>query len=190
MLLSLALLAGCKKEPEQPKMQPDIIKIRSICELATLECYYHNVAKAIKSAGTGITHIGEKDRAFWIEYDGIVRLGVDMSQVTMSMEGNVVTVTMPPAKVLEVTVNNDSYNAHSYIVSPDNIFGNEITAADATTSVRDAQEAMKQAAEGNRTLLVNAQERAKKLIENYIRQIGDAIGLNYTVVWAYTEENK
>ena len=38
---------------------PDIAQIRTICELATLECYYHNVAKSVKEKGSGLLHIGE-----------------------------------------------------------------------------------------------------------------------------------
>ena len=42
-------------------------EVFEISELATLECYYHNVAKSTKTKGTGLTHVGEKERKFWIE---------------------------------------------------------------------------------------------------------------------------
>ena len=38
--------------------EPDLSQVRSICKLATLECYYHNVAKSNKEAGTGLSHWG------------------------------------------------------------------------------------------------------------------------------------
>ena len=49
--------------------EPDITQIRSICNLSTLECYFHNVAKSKKEAGSFL----EKDREFWIEYTGTAK---------------------------------------------------------------------------------------------------------------------
>lgn len=42
-------------------LEPDLAQIRSICDLATLECYYHNVAKSTKEKGSD-WHIWEKRR--------------------------------------------------------------------------------------------------------------------------------
>ena len=56
-ILLISLLSGCGKsedKEEAKSTEPDIMQIRSICKLATVECYYHNVAKSEKSAGTGI----------------------------------------------------------------------------------------------------------------------------------------
>ena len=44
---------------------------------------------------------------------------------------------------------------------------------------------MKQTAQENTALLTNAQSRAKDLIENYIKQIGKATGVEYTIHWEY-----
>ena len=66
-LIGVSFLSSCsKKEAPSPETNdsleqeiiqrasvPDISQIRSICELATLECYYHNVAKSIKEKGKG-----------------------------------------------------------------------------------------------------------------------------------------
>lgn len=188
MALVLSMMIGCmtacggRKTIEE---KPDITTIRSICEMATLECYYHNVATSEKARSKGFFHIGEKDRKFWIEYDGVVKLGIDMSQVKMSVENNDITITIPEAKVLSVTVNEDSYNKDSFIAEEDAINGNKITAEDATQAVKAANEVMKQTAQENTALLTNAQSRAKDLIENYIKQIGKATGVEYTIHWEY-----
>lgn len=50
-----------KTETENTVSKPELSQIRSICELATLECYYHNVAKSTKTKGTGLAHVGEKE---------------------------------------------------------------------------------------------------------------------------------
>lgn len=47
---------------------------------------------------------------------------------------------------------------------------------------------MEQAAAKNTALLSNAQERAQKLLEDYINNIGDAIGKEYNIKWVYIED--
>lgn len=181
-------VSGCGKSEDKEaakSTEPDIMQVRSICKLATVECYYHNVAKSEKPAGTGIWHFGEKDRQFWIEYTGTVKLGIDMSKVQMKVNGTDVTVTIPEAEVQQVNVDDDSYNSDSYIFSEDGINKNEITAEDATGAVENARNEMIKTAEENTALLVNAQERAKKMIENYIMQLGETTGTEYQITWKY-----
>ena len=192
-ILLISLLSGCGKSEDKEaakSTEPDIMQVRSICKLATVECYYHNVAKSEKPAGTGIWHFGEKDRQFWIEYTGTVKLGIDMSKVQMKVNGTDVTVTIPEAEVQQVNVDDDSYNSDSYIFSEDGINKNEITAEDATGAVENARNEMIKTAEENTALLVNAQERAKKMIENYIMQLGETTGTEYQITWKYEGESE
>ncbi len=77
------MLVLAKEEVNIAANEPALSQVRSICELATLECYYHNVAKSTKTKGTGLAHVGEKERKFWIEYTGVARIGIDMSDVNM-----------------------------------------------------------------------------------------------------------
>lgn len=86
--------------------------------------------------------LGKKDRQFWIEYTGTVKLGIDMSKVQMKVNGTDVTVTIPEAEVQQVNVDDDSYNSDSYIFSEDGINKNEITAEDATGAVENARNEM------------------------------------------------
>lgn len=191
LAMLISTITGCSKPIENKKSteEPEITQIRSICELATLECYYHNVAKSVKTAGKGITHIGEKDRKFWIEYEGTVKLGIEMSKVKMAIEGDSITISIPEAKVLDVKVNEDSYNPDSYIESKDSFNSNKITADDTTKAVNDAKKEMEKSAQQNSALLMNAQDRAKELIENYINQLGEATGNKYTINWEYLDNS-
>lgn len=192
LAMFVCFLSACSasRSTSSGNQVPNISQIRSICELATLECYYHNVAKSVKPKQEGIMHIGEKDRDFWIEYTGTVKLGIDMSQVSMDMDDNNVTITLPKAEVLEVSVDEDSYNEDSYIMDQDGWNKNKITAEDATEAIKVAKEEMKQTAMENSSLLLNAQERAKKLIENYLVRIGDAVGVEYDIDWKYIDEKE
>lgn len=185
-LLLLLLVTGCGNTTESVE-EPEISKIRSICELATLECYYHNVAQSVKQPEKGISHWGEKEREFWVEYDGTVKLGVDMSKVQMSVSNEDITITIPEAKILNVQVNPLTYNEDSYIMSNDGWNSNKITAEDATQAVHEAKLNMEKTAQENTALLINAQNRAKELIENYIKKIGDAAGTKYNITWEYLD---
>ena len=182
MTLSFAI-CGCGSE--KIDVEPETTQIRSICKLATLECYYHNVAKATKAKGTGLLHTGEKDRKFWVEYDGIVSIGIDMEKVKMEVDGSTVTITIPHAEVLGVKVDEKSYNKDSILEDADAINSNKITAQDVTSAVQDSINYMKESAGNNSSLLANAEDRAIKLIENYVRQIGALNGTDYKVRWDY-----
>ena len=86
MIIALPL-AGCGKK------EADFSETKAICELATLKCYYHNTSE-LKQEASGIGkvfgNIGYKKA--WIEYDGIVKLGIDASKVKIEPNGNKVKV--------------------------------------------------------------------------------------------------
>lgn len=188
VLIMSLILCSCSNNKKKPKLEPDIVQLQAICQLATLESYYHNVAMSIKTKGTGIEHIGEKEREFWIEYTGIARIGVDMSQISMTIDGDNVTVTMPEAELLSIEIDESSLTEDSYVTSQDGFWNkNEITAEDQTEAIANAQEEMKASVEANTTLMANAKERAKKLIENYILQLGAACDVEYNIIWEDAE---
>lgn len=166
---------------------PQIDKIKMICELATLECRYHNVAKSVKEAGTGLSHFGEKERIFWIEYTGIAEISFKIEDLKMRQDGTNITITLPEPQVT-CRVDSDSWTQDSYVISDDQwIQKNPITAADQVQAVNDAQTAMEEDIRNNSSLLNTAKLQAKELIENYIAQIGEATGVTYTVSWEETE---
>ena len=184
------VLTGCGKQETVQMPEPKIEQVRSICNLATVQCYYHNVAKSEKKAEKGLTHLGEKDRKFWIEYTGIANLGIDVAEVQMNVDGTEIEVTLPEAKLLNISIDRKTLNEDSYISSADGLNKNEITAEDQTAAINQAQQEMQKTVAANTTLLLNAQNRAKKLIENYIVQLGEAAGVEYHITWKYSETSK
>ena len=186
VLLLLCILSGCSnKNSKKIIEEPDILQVRNICNLATLDCYYHNVAISKKEAEPGISHIGEKDRTFWIEYTGIVRLGINMSNVEMVISGENIEITLPEAEVLNITIDKTTLGEESYISSQDGWNNNKITADDQTEAINKAQNEMKETVDNNSSLLLLAQNRAKILIENYINQLGEAAEITYNIKWKY-----
>ncbi len=186
-IMTMCTLCSCGQE--KVEAQPDVLQIRNICELATLECYYHNVAKSTKTKGTGITAIGEKDREFWTEYTGVVKIGIDMSEVAMEVKDTEVKITLPAARLLESHVDESTYNAESCIFSEDGFINkNKITAEDQRAAITNAQLEMENQVINDKSLLLNAQNRAQTLIENYINQLGEMVGVEYTITWIYTDK--
>lgn len=178
--LTLLTCAACGGKKEAvPEIAPQVSRMRSICELAVMECYYHNVAKYKEEDAEGIW-LWKKDKHFWIEYSGVVELGVDASLVAMEIEGDTVTITLPEARVLSCTVDSSSLTEDSFIVDKSSA---KITAEDETAAFAQAQARMEEAASGDQVLLASARERAQTLLEAYVKNIGAAVGREYTVRW-------
>lgn len=178
MLLSLTA-CGQSKDPQTA--QPNVSQMLTICELATMECYYHNVAKYYEADATdGLLGLGKKDKHFWIEYSGVVKLGVDVSQVEIQVEDDLVSIVLPPAEVLDCTVDSASLTADSFIVDKKSA---DIEAADEVKAFQQAQAKMEENAKADKALLANAQQRAKDLLEAYLTNLGQALGREYTIQW-------
>ena len=108
-----------------------------------------------------------------------------MSKVSMKIEGENITISMPNAKLLSIDI--EELTQDSYIISDDGWNENKITAEDQTAAINDAQAAMKKSVESNSALLLNAQNRAKNLIENYINKMGELSRVSYTIQWEYED---
>lgn len=178
-------LTGCGKETKTA----DFSGVTSVCELATLKCYYHNVAKAeTEASGMFAKWLKTGYKKIWTEYSGIIEYGIDISQVTVSEpdKDGVVTVTIPDAQVLNVDVDEDSLGAPL----TDTGFLTSITTEEKTITLAGAQEAMEQQAKENTEMLAQAKARAKTLIEEYIKNVGEGIGEEYTVEWKDAEPSE
>lgn len=188
MIASLLALCACGDASVPPATEePQITQMRTICELATMDCYYHNVAKYYeKDADKGILGFGKKDKKFWVEYSGEVTIGLDATLVALQVSGDQVTITIPPATVLGAKVYSDSLSNDSYIIDKDSA---DITAEDQTRVFENAQADMLAQASNDHLLLFNAQQRAQMLLEDYVTNIGNAIGVTYQINWIYLDEN-
>ncbi len=170
----LLTLTGCGKR------EADFSETKAICELATLKCYYHNTSEIRQEAsgiGKWIGNIGYKKA--WIEYDGIVKLGVDASKVKIEVEDNIVKVFVPNATILGVDVDVDTI---SETISKTGWF-TKITTEERAEAQKKAQQDMKEKAENNTALLSQATQRAKETIEDYIINVGNLIDVEYEIEW-------
>lgn len=157
--------------------------VDEICELAVLRCYYHDVAEYEKQPDGlfkyGLFQYGYKK--LWLEYDGIVEVGIDVNEVQIDQpdENGVVRIYVPDAKILNVDV--DEYSMSDPIVDT-GVF-TTITSEEKANAFSAAQVTMKENAETDKSILNKARNNAKELLEQYIVNLGKQMGQKYKVEW-------
>ena len=124
-LAVIMLFTACGKKGEEVTKELSITQMQTICELATLKCYYHNVAKLTKEKEV---LWWDTSAELWIEYSGIVKLGVDIANLDMQVDGDQVTITMPKAEVLSCQVDQTSLNEDSYYTTREGLGAEKINA--------------------------------------------------------------
>lgn len=183
----MILCAACGKTEEtaQISIEPQEAQMKAICELAVMDCYYHNVAKYKEEDAAGFL-LWKRDKHFWIEYSGVVRFGIDVSALKIESGGDEITITLPEAKVLSCKVDSSSLTEDSYIVDKKSA---DITAEDEKAAFTEAQEKLEEVAANDKALLTKAQQRAQTLLEDYIENIGNVVGKVYKINWIYIDED-
>lgn len=179
-VLMFILCSSCGSQIEPA--EPEIVQMRSICELATMDCYFHRVLRYYQEdAEKGWFGIS-KDMNFWVEYTAVVSVGVDASLVTMQVSETEVTITIPPAEVFDIAV--DDLTQDSFIVDKKSA---DVKAEHEAAAFADAEKQLREAVESDATLLASAQSRAMSLMEDYIKNLGDLVGVEYSINWVYVD---
>ena len=192
LVLSLLFaMAGCnskpKEEPKKAEATIEIDEMRAIANLATVDCYFHNVAKSDREMNPAWYQFWEKkNMRFWVEYDGKVTIGIDVSKLKVEVgENNVVTITMPNAVVLDATVNPESLTSESFYFDPKT---KKPSPEEQTEAFKQAQSNMRETAEKNPVLMANAKANARELLRNYVNSVGEAVGVQYTIEWKDSDD--
>ena len=184
-LLLLPTACGKAEEPALPLPQEE--QVKTICQLAVLECEYHNLAKYQDGQKVERFLWMTKGKRFWVEYSATAVLGIDADQVSMELQGDVVSITLPRARVLNCKVNGDSLSKDSYIVDKDSA---PVTAQDEVAAFQDAQDGLQKTVEADNNMMNLAQKRAEELLRNYVNSLAKATGTEYRVEFHYIEEDE
>lgn len=184
-LLLLTTACGKAEEPALPLPQEE--QVKTICQLAVLECEYHNLAKYQDGQKVERFLWMTKGKRFWVEYSATAVLGINADQVSMKLQGDVVSITLPRARVLNCKVNGDSLSKDSYIVDKDSA---PVTAQDEVAAFRDAQDGLQKTVEADNNMMNLAQKRAEELLRNYVNSLAKATGTEYQVEFHYIEEDE
>lgn len=188
-LIMIALticLTGCSKGKIED-LAENVKKIQLTGNLVTYQAYYHNVIEYDKKAGSGISHLFEKDRRLFAEYTGTIKLGIDMSKVKIEVKGKEINVFIPTASVIgEPNVDKDDFKTENFIEDDDGFINkNPLTLDDSIAAFEKAQKNIKDDASNNKDLLSIAQKRAKVILEENIRQLSGLSDKEYNINWEY-----
>ena len=184
-LLLLTTACGKAEEPVLPVPQEG--QVKTICQLAVLECEYHNLAKYQDGQKVERFLWMTKGKRFWVEYSATAVLGINADQVSMELQGDVVSITLPRARVLNCKVNGDSLSKDSYIVDKASA---PVTAEDEVYAFQEAQDGLQKTVEADGDMLDLAQTRVEDLLRNYVNSLAKATGTEYQVEFHYIEEDE
>ncbi|MGI6635563.1 MAG: DUF4230 domain-containing protein [Christensenellales bacterium] len=182
LLLIVCVLAGCIYLGCGQQKKADFSKINEIAELATYDCYYHNVASFEDTGNQFVIKYGNKK--VWIEYTGVVTIGIDASKVNIvEKDKNVVEISIPPIKILSSKIEKDGVER----VLPENGAFASISTEDQVAAIADAQKNMEEAAAKDHILFAQGKKRVKYLLENFVTTVGKQIGKSYEIEWIEAE---
>ena len=75
-----------------------------------------------------------------------------------------------------------------WVVHKQGLGAGDITADIQTNAFQEAQKNMREVAENDTTQLFHARQRAKSLLESYVKNIGNVIGKDYKIEWRDYQE--
>ena len=182
--LTATTLVGCGEKEMTTEVTPEKEKIIDICQLVTQEYVLTTVAKDIKQSDKGLLNLLDQDREVWIQYEGVVPVGVELTEDFLECKGEKVKIKAPKAVVYEPDILENTLTEESFFVSEEKWYSsNDVTAEFQKGLLASAQEELKRSVENNPALLKNAENRAKELIENYISELGKATKTEYKIEW-------
>lgn len=162
------VLAGQESEPE---ITSSLLgqRLAEIQELATQEYHYTNMGRFQNQLDFYGWKVPFTTKSFIVAYDGVIKAGVDLSQVEVTVENKTISITLPEGKILSHEIDEDSLEVFD---ETKNIF-NPIRIEDYTGFTADQRASMEERAteEG---LLTAASERARTLVEQFIAALPNA----------------
>lgn len=161
----------------QPTVTSDLLsqQLVSVSELATVEYHYTNMGKFEHQADFYGWKVPLTRKSFIISYDGVIRAGVDASQIRSDVSGKTIRVTLPEAKILTHEIDDDSIEIFD---ETKNIF-NQLEISDYTGFAADQKTKIEQRALDN-GLLDEARTRAAGAVRGLLSQMPGIAGI-YTV---------
>lgn len=143
------------------------MKISEVAELATVEYRYTDAGRFSDGRQFLGFEIPWLKKSFTAKWDGVIKAGIDMNQVTLTPdeEEHTLTIALPPAKILSHEILNDSIET---LDETKNIF-NPISVTDVRKFDAASKAEMEKRAEES-GLLVQARENAENVISRLFYQ--------------------
>lgn len=143
-------------------------QLRTVQELITVEYHYTNMGKFENQADFYGWKVPFTSKSFIVSYDGVIRAGVDLSEVQPEVDDldHIITITLPKSEIISHEIPEDSIEVFD---ETHNIF-NQITIKDYTDFTKDQKEVVTQKAIDN-GLLTAADETARESVESFLTLI-------------------
>lgn len=171
--LTAAFISGRtlgKREEAPPVITSDLLgeQLHTVQDLVTVEYFYTNMGKFENQIDFYGWKVPLTTKSFIVSYDGVIRAGVDLSgvRVTVDETARTVLVVLPGSRILSHEIPEDSIEVFD---ETKNIF-NPITIEDYTTFTADQKAAVEQRALDN-GLLTHADTKACTAVEAFLRLI-------------------
>jgi hypothetical protein len=138
-------------------------QINEISELASLEYRYTNTdvleGDALQAFGKDIPFTS---KSMTVQYQGIIKLGPDMSEAKLSLKNSKLTVVLPSSKVLSHEIDEDSWQ----ILDKNNGLFNPVTPEDNQDFRKSLKKKMNESLE-EEGLIEKANEQAKEQVASF-----------------------
>ncbi len=163
-----AFLCGLRQASQaaEPQITGDLLasRLRSVQELVTVSYYYTNMGRFENQVDFYGWKVPFTTKSFIVSYDGVIKAGVDLEQLQVSIGDGEVTVTLPESRIISHEIPEDSLEVFD---ESDNLF-NHITIEDYTAFTQDQKSAMEQrAVDGG--LLDRANQEARTAVDSLLR---------------------
>jgi hypothetical protein len=183
---SLLFLSACGSDAPAEKETITKEKMQAVCQLAAVECFYHNTTK-LKKEDTVLWW--DTCTELWVESSGIVKMGVDLDDVDLTVNKKKVTVTLPEVKVLECKVDEASLDGDSYHAKTTGLGAKKPDAAMETEAFSEAVKHITNMAEEDEATKKIVERRVKKLLSQYIENMGKIQKIQYDIEWKTKEKD-
>lgn len=153
-------------------------KLQEIGELATVEYHYTNMGKFENQLDFYGWAVPLTKKSFIVSYDGVIKAGVDISQVASDVRQNEVVITLPEPKILSHEIDFGTLTVYD---ETRNIF-TPISITDYQQFSLDQQAQMEQRVI-EAGLLEEARSKAERAMTQLVHLLPSADELTVTVHW-------
>ena len=170
-------------DPVTPEIVQSVLtsQTKEISELTSAEYLFTNAARFTDTKDIAAIFDWMTEKSFVQKWDGAIKAGVDLTDVSVKVNNQVITVYLPKAEILSYEVDYDSVEV---LDEKNNVF-NPISVDDKNNFDKETAEEMKARAIEN-GLLEKAQKNAENIIKNLLMAAVENIQ-EYTIEFEITE---
>lgn len=157
--------------------------LQEINEMAVMQYNYTKIGKFTNSLDINGWTVPLTQKSFLITYNGKLKAGIDMNQISIEVSGDTITATVPQVEVLSNEIDENSIEVYD---EKNNLF-NPISISDYKTFATQQKDKVEQEAIEN-GLLEEAAIRVELSIKQHLNMI-DTIRQNYEITVEFAPAN-